>query len=118
MANALRGEIEIKVGAEAVLLRPTFEALLEVEARAGCTLFEIMEQIAKTRAPTLRQTMALLYGGAVGGSYSDPARRPTFEQFANSILAEGLQSFHAPALAFIAQVFSARGQKKTDAPNE
>ncbi|HMO76768.1 MAG TPA: GTA-gp10 family protein [Sphingopyxis sp.] len=47
-ANALRGEAELRVGGEALVLRPSFAALVAAEAELG-PLFALVERSADGR---------------------------------------------------------------------
>ena len=58
-ANLVRGEAELLVGGEALVLRPSFEALVAAEAELG-SLFALVERAAEGRL-TLVETAGLFW---------------------------------------------------------
>lgn len=46
LANQLRGEIELRLGEVAILLRPTFERLVAAEAEMG-SLVQLVDRVAQ-----------------------------------------------------------------------
>ena len=58
-ANPVRGEAELVVGGERVVLRPSFEALVAAEAELG-SLFALVERAAEGRL-LLSETIALFW---------------------------------------------------------
>ena len=70
MANSVRGEASLTVGGEAILLRPSFAALVAAEEELG-PLFALVERAAGGRL-TLAETAALFWHCA-GGAASRPA---------------------------------------------
>ena len=59
VANPARGEAALTVGGEALVLRPSFEALVAAEAELG-PLFALVERAAEGRL-TLSETAALFW---------------------------------------------------------
>lgn len=58
-ANPIRGEAELCVGGERLVLRPSFEALVAAEGELG-SLFALVERAAEGRL-TLSETAALFW---------------------------------------------------------
>lgn len=46
MANRFRGEVDITLGNEVYIMRPTFQALCEIEEKTGKTIFALLEEIS------------------------------------------------------------------------
>ncbi len=59
IANPARGEAKLRVGGEALVLRPSFEALVAAEGELG-SLFALVERAAEGRL-TLAETAALFW---------------------------------------------------------
>jgi hypothetical protein len=113
MPNPLRGELELKLGDETFKLVPSLRGLIEVEERAGCTLFEIADRITKSKSTTTKQAIAVVYGGVIGGLDPKVDEIPDFEEFAEKVLAAGLVQVMPAVLTFVGSTFQAR-QKKTE----
>lgn len=64
-ANPARGEVLLELGAESFLLRPSFEALVEIEEQAG-SLFAIVER-AGAGEVTLKDVMSVIHACARAG---------------------------------------------------
>ena len=107
MANQFRDEMEITVGEETFLLRPSFEGLLEIEDKAKAGLLELMQQISSGKI-TARHTVAIIYGGVVGAG-----TKISFDDLGEKCLQHGMPEISGKAAMFLAKIVSAR-QKKTN----
>jgi hypothetical protein len=107
MANQFRDEMEITVGEDTFLLRPSFEGLLEIEDKAKAGLLELMQQISSGKI-TARHTVAIIYGGIVGAG-----GKITFDELGQKCLEHGMAEISGKAAMFLAKIVSAR-QKKTN----
>ena len=64
--NPYRDEVALVLGAQRFVLRPTFEALAEMEGVLGLGLLEMCGQLSRGKI-TLRQLVALVAAGIKGG---------------------------------------------------
>ena len=63
--NPLRGEVELTLGEQVFLLRPTFEALVSIEQELG-SLFSVVERATKGSV-TLNDIVAVIWSCAQAG---------------------------------------------------
>lgn len=63
MANKYRGECEVTLAGKTYTLRPTFEALVEFEDKAGMTAYEAMEALTKHQRAPAKAIAAAIYVG-------------------------------------------------------
>lgn len=101
MANRLKGDIEISLGGRKLLLRPTFEGLVEAEGRAGVGLSVILRNFAKSEW-SLKHIVSVIAGGLY--HYGDP--KLSFENVGNEIVSEGMKEFIMPAVTLISKSVS------------
>jgi len=93
-ANPARGEASLRVGGEAILLRPSFAALVAAEAELG-PLFALVERAAEGRL-TLTE-MAGLLAHCAGGAISR-------EQAGEAIVEQGLAKVTPALKALLTQI--------------
>lgn len=86
MANKFRGEVEIEVGSEKFTLRPTYTAVVEIEARLDRTLGDLVVS-TRTRGLTLFEMTTIVWAGA---SAANPKLDLTLEQMGDKIFASGI----------------------------
>jgi hypothetical protein len=97
VANRLKGEIEIKMNGETLVLRPDFDGLLEMEDKAGMGLSAILRRFV-AQDWSLKLLTAVIYGGLC--HYGDPEKH-SFEKVGRAIVKSGLKHFTIPALSLI-----------------
>jgi len=68
MANPLRAETEVKLGNKQITLRPSFQALCEIEEELGESILNILTNIA-SKGLTLKQQASIIYYGSKAGGY-------------------------------------------------
>ena len=54
MANKARGEVELALGGEVYVLRPTFGAVCEIEDTIGTNLFDIGRRLERASSHPMR----------------------------------------------------------------
>lgn len=91
-ANPMRGEVELKLGEKAFLLRPTFEALVRIEQELG-SLFSIVER-ATTGNVTLKDIVTVIWSCAEAGG-SDLEREEFGRLIAESGVAQATSAFRS-----------------------
>lgn len=100
-ANPARGEAELRVGGEILVLRPSFQALVAAEAEIG-PLFATVERAAEGRL-TLSEMVALFWH-----CLWEPPDGLQRETFAEEVAARGLAA-NSPALKLlIGQILAGR----------
>jgi hypothetical protein len=113
-ANPHRGEVPVVLGGRERVLRPTFQALAEIESKTGKTLQQLIA-LGMGAALGLSDTTAIITAGlrGAGESVLEPAVGP-------EIVEAGLQSMIAPAAKFV--LFGLTGgrdpEPKDDDPGE
>ena len=100
-ANAQRGEASLRVAGEALVLRPSFAALVAAEAELG-PLFALVERAAEGR---------LALGEIVGLFWHCLRDRPaalTRDMLGEAVAAQGLTAAMAPRKVLIGQILAGR----------
>lgn len=110
MANAARGEAAFVAGERTYVLRPTFEALCEIENRLDAGIVEIAERIV-ARKYGVREVSAILHAGA----QAVDARVSELEIGA-AIAERGLRPATEAALALLAHAFGGEEEEKKADP--
>lgn len=100
-ANPLRGETDIQIGDQTLLLRPSFENLVAAEQELG-SLFAMVERASEGGMTIADMTALLWHCSAVED-------RPEREAIGNALIKMGLIAATAPVRAILAQVL--QGQK-------
>jgi len=94
VSNKYRGEFVITIDKE-YLLRPTFNAICEIESKANCGLFELIQRFKNKEFKTV-DILAVIWGGLVGAN-SDI----TFAELTEKIIEQGIVEFVKPATEFL-----------------
>jgi hypothetical protein len=101
MANRERAEQEILLGGKKRLLRPSFEALCEIEEKAGEGVPALLSRFGKGTMG-FRSLAAILYGGMRGaGDLS-----LSFEQVGELVVKDGIRDLILPCAQFLAAAVS------------
>lgn len=101
MANKQRGEVEIRLGGETLVLRPTFHALCEIESKAGAGLITIAKKLRNSEAG-LKEITAIIWAGMKGADIN----KYSFEQAGEEVVREGLTVLMPIAAEFLAAALS------------
>lgn len=100
-ANPARGEATIRIAGEALVLRPSFAALVAAEEEAG-PLFALVERAAAGRLG-MREMVALLWH-----CVADPPAGLTRDAFAEAVAAGGLAGATPALRILLAQILAGR----------
>ncbi len=110
MANPLRGEVDIRLAGKAYTLRPTFQALCELEQRAGSNLYHIARRFEDGSFTLLDITCVVWSGirGTLGAS------APTFEDIGEHIVLQGVANMVDPACRYMAGALGVEIERTAD----
>jgi len=100
-ANALRGEAELRVGAELFVLRPSFAALVAAEGELG-PLFALVERAADGRLGL--GELAALFWHCV----KDRPEALTREAVGEAVVAQGLAAVTPALRVLLGQILAGR----------
>lgn len=100
-ANAARGEAMLRVGGAALVLRPSFEALVAAEAEVG-PLFALVERAAAGRL-ALGELVALFWH-----CRHDAPEALTRDAFSEAVVAAGLAAATPALKTLIGQILAGR----------
>ena len=108
-----RGDIEIELVTEAdqrrgFVLRPSFEAIVEIEEQTGRSIFALARRIA--RAELGHQEVACV----VGAGLKATGETVSYDTVGEMILRTGLADVLPPVGEFLAKVLGGTGQSKDD----
>lgn len=118
MANKFKGELEVSLGGKKLTLRPTFEALVEIEDKAGVGLSSILRNFSKAEW-TLKQVAAVIYGGLshLKDSRSGLHTYP-FEVVGELIVAHGMKDYLQPAVMLLSKAVAPDAQEEGEGESE
>ena len=113
MANREIGEVEITIGAQAYLLRPTFSALAEIEDKADKSLMDLAQQMGAGKIK-FKDVVAIVYGGILGAT-PDGAKMPfSYNELGNMIAESGYLKLPGPVTMFFLNAIKGREGKKEE----
>ena len=101
IANPMRGEAEIRIGGERLLLRPSFQALVAAEQEVG-PLFALVERAAAGRLG-LGEMVALFWH-----CLNAPPEGLTRARFSEGVTAQGLAAATPALKILIGQILAGR----------
>lgn len=113
MSNPLIGEKEIKICGDLYTLRPTFEGLIEIEKRAGCSIAQLSQKIM-IGISGINDVTSMVYGGIFG--YTNGKPDITFNKLGNKIMKHGMVNLLGDCGQFIAAAIS--GKNMDDVSDE
>ncbi len=100
-ANALRGEAELMVNGQRLVLRPSFTALVAAEEELG-SLFDLVERAANGRL------MLSEIAGLFWHMIKDQPKNLTRERFSEAMMAQGLTGVTPPLKILLKQILQGR----------
>ncbi len=98
MANLLRGEVDVVLGAATYTMRPTFQAICELEAKIGCNLYQLALRFQEGQF-TLQEITSIVWFGLRGVNTDLPF---TYDALGNMIVQAGIVNFLKYASQFLA----------------
>lgn len=102
MANKTRGEVNVSLAGREWAMRPTFQALCEIEGMTGKTLRHLGLNFVQKEVRA-RDVTAILCAGLKAG-HGDKA--PDFNEIGEAIMDQGMKSVEQPVVDFLAAVMS------------
>ena len=109
MANPVRNEKEIQIGDLKILLRPTFEAIANLEAHVG-PISDFAVQMSKARLPKLTDMAKIIFH--CQASVEGREGKLTLEEIWDAVMQDGI-NISVPVLSFIS-VVTAGDKTKVD----
>lgn len=100
MANKHRGETPVTLDGKTYTMRPTFEALVEFEDRAGVTAYEAMKALTERNAAPAKAVASAFYAGIKAG-WDGAGRPPAFAEVGRLIQITGLVNLLAAYANFL-----------------
>lgn len=112
MANKYRGELEVSLNGKSYLLRPTFEALVEFEDKAGMTAYEAIRLVTERNAAPMKSVAGAFWAGIKAAWAPDGGRCPSYGEVGAMIQREGLANLLVPYLQFLTNALSSDNDLK------
>lgn len=113
MPNQARASYTIKIGESEYTLRPTFEAIMEFQDKAGMGVFEGISCLEGK--PDIKVVVAAVWAG-IKGEYAFQGNAmscPSFEQIGHEIMDFGVSKVVFEAFAFLQRATTPEEQKKS-----
>lgn len=101
MHNPVRGEVEVVLDGKAHVLRPTFQAICELEQAVGCGIVALVRRLHDGDI-RLHDVVAVLECGMRGAGESVPVGR-----IGESVLAQGIRSVMPAVVGFLQSALGA-----------
>ena len=112
MPNEYRASYEIKIGESEYTLRPTFEAVMEFQSKAGMGVFEGIANLEGK--PDIKVVVAAIWAGIKGEvTFQGEGKAPSFEELGQKIMNFGVQKVVFEAFSFLHRAASPEDQKKS-----
>jgi hypothetical protein len=86
MANDQRGEVSLKLGGKEYILRPSFEALCELENRLNTTIPQLIVDL-QTGIVSIKALATIIWAGIWG---YDKDRAPTIIEVGEMVVSDGM----------------------------
>jgi hypothetical protein len=115
MANAVVGEILLKIGDREFTLRPSFNGLAEIESRADCGILQLAKHISEGGI-RIKFLVAMIYGGIVGATPDRQKPEITYDELGELVIKNNYISLVPEVVKWFgaAIVGDPVAQKKTD----
>ena len=122
MENKFRNEMEIQVGPEKILLRPTFENIAATEANAGALQYLAVKASRGNKDPkkglTMTEMAMIIYYNQAAVSSDDVTKKKySLEQIWELVMQEGLYLYQ-PILVFLARMTAGNKYANVDELSE
>ncbi|MCH7861722.1 MAG: gene transfer agent family protein [Proteobacteria bacterium] len=104
MSNDIRGEVEVALGGRTWTMRPTFQAICEIQGRTGKDILTVAGECWAGRFSAV--TVAAVLWAAIRAAHDDA---PDFEAVGAMIVEEGITTFFEPVLALLANALAGLG---------
>ncbi len=101
MANKFRGEVIVTLGGTEYLMRPTFEAMVEFEDRAGATAYEMLGAAVNKNHFPIKHVAAAFHAGIKAAWPVEGKRCPSFAEIGQMIRSDGLHKSIAQYTDFL-----------------
>lgn len=111
--NKWTGEKEIEIDGRAFLMRPSFEAIVEIESIVDGSMVEVFERFGKGK-PTTKDVAAIYYACAKAGRKSHAEPVVSFQEWGSIVLRRGLMNVAADAFNLVAYVLSGDESEGTE----
>lgn len=108
MANKERGHTDIEIGGKSYRLKPSNDAICEVEDRLNCSIIEIFNRFTSNK-PRMKDIRAIL---------SSCCDELTWESAGDLIDEHGMAPFVVPTIQAISNAFGSGDNKKKDEETE
>lgn len=105
MANKYRGEINATIAGKEYLLRPTFEALVEFEDKAGTTAFEALRDFANNQRAPAKVITAAIWAG-IRGATKPGDKSPSFSEVGAIVQKHGIVQCTTIVFEFLTNALS------------
>lgn len=90
MANKEKGEIDIVLDNNSYTLRPTFNAVVEFEDKAGVSVFEALRSLSEKQSMPIKHVTAAYHACIKATWKPSMGRALTFEEVGQAIRKDGL----------------------------
>jgi hypothetical protein len=105
MGNKFRSSFEIKLNGVEYTLRPSFEAIMEFNDKAGKDVFDALQEMAQHQKLSIKVIVSCIWAG-IKGEYEFQGRGldcPSFKKIGNECQKHGYASCLPAAISFLSK---------------
>jgi hypothetical protein len=108
MANKARGEMDLILGGERYTMRPSFEAIAEIEDLTGKGLLALAIKLGEGNGTT-KEMAAVIYSGLKGAG-----SKLSFEEVGEKVIRAGITKLSAPMGEFLRLALQGSDEEESD----
>ena len=109
MANRVRGEVELSLAGTAYTLRPTYQAIAEVEDALGCGFIDIVSRLLERRI-AVREMAVVIARFAQASGHSEASE----EHIGRALVEDGPAKALVPLAGFLARTLTGEDEADED----
>jgi len=119
MGNAWKGTFEAQIGSETYTLRPTFEACIQFEEKAGISITEAFSNMAEKKT-SMKIVCAAIWAGILGESIAknDPSSCPSWDILGEKISRFGISNSMLIAMKWLTYACVSEEQREAIAQSQ
>ena len=113
MANRSRGEVTLMIGEEEFILRPTFEAMEQIEDRIGIGIPKLVE-VCKSGEFKLRDIVTIIHVGIIAHNDGNQRGVPSRAEIGEKVMDAGLSAVVGQAAMVKFLIHGMAGSRKME----
>jgi hypothetical protein len=117
MTKRDHGDVTITLGGNEYTLRPTFDALVEFEERAGVTVYGALRNVVELKSAPLR-SMAAAFAAGIKATWTGSGKPPAYQEVGQMIRSAGISNYLQAYAEFLTNALTSDTELKEAQGNE